>query len=530
MSIENGNGRLRSSRRRPLAFCYRWAIAVVGSLFFGYAAFRVLFPDTTVGQWWDRTVLRGVCAVAALLAVGVLVWWIFRAIDRLPEKRVRWAALCMMLLAGLLCILSISFFSIAAGWDYGVLLRSALELSRDGALTDMPYFSRYPFQIYPLLYLTFWMRLIHTQSMSVAYGVSYVLNVAHILFAVYGAYLFGKYSRGPHFGLKVLVLCLLSFPLFLYAPICYTDTLALPFPVWTIVLWLYARRAPFEMRRQKIRKVFLYAGSGFMAGLGLRIKSIAAIGLIALLLFLLFDHTEAGDAESASASRRRAALHKGGVILLLLAGFLIAVTGTGLVAKAAGYGELHDDRYTYPMTHWLMMGANRETVGGYYEADDLFTRSISTYAQRQEQTAKRFMERVRTDGYLQFLLDKLELMLCTGDYQVAGKLAQAPLKRYALFKNDHSPMVIGYLALEQAVQSLLLFSLLAGSVFFTRHSDGWRFRLTVMMVIGVLMFLLLWEGKARYLLFLLPVLNLAAAEGFCCLQRSCRRFRKDKAS
>ena len=48
------------------------------------------------------------------------------------------------------------------------------------------------------------------------------------------------------------------------------------------------------------------------------------------------------------------------------------VVGSSLIARAAGYGDMHDDRYTYPMTHWFMMGANRETTGGYYAEDDLF--------------------------------------------------------------------------------------------------------------------------------------------------------------
>lgn len=42
--------------------------------------------------------------------------------------------------------------------------------------------------------------------------------------------------------------------------------------------------------------------------------------------------------------------------------------------------------------------------------------------------AARFVERIRMDGvsgYLSFLMDKLEAMLCTGNYQVGGKLAAA---------------------------------------------------------------------------------------------------------
>lgn len=67
-----------------------------------------------------------------------------------------------------------------------------------------------------------------------------------------------------------------------------------------------------------------------------------------------------------------------------LARFLIILAGSSLIAGAVGYGDddVHDDRYTYPLTHWFMMGANRETIGAYNVHDDAFTRSVPTYAER----------------------------------------------------------------------------------------------------------------------------------------------------
>lgn len=525
------SGKYQIGKRHPLSFCYRWAIVVVGTIFVGYAFYRILFPSVTLHQWWDRNILYGLSAVAAMLAAGFVLWMFFLLIDRLNQRHLKKAIIMLMVLACALCILCIALFSIAPAWDYGVLLRSALELSRDGVLTDPVYFSRYPFQIYPLLYLAFFMRLIHTQTMPVACGVSYVLNVVHILLAVYGAFLFGKISRNTRFGLKILLLCLFSIPLFLYAPICYTDTLALPFPIWTLLLWLYARRTPFVTRRQKIRKIALYIGSGLMAGLGLRIKSVAAIGLIALILFVLFDRTEQQKGTNVSAAFLcRPAIKKGITILLLLVGFLIAAAGTSLAAKAVGYGNLHDDRYTYPMTHWFMMGANRETIGGYYADDDQFTRSIPSYEEREKQTAARFKERIHMDGtagYLRFLLDKLEMMLCTGNYQATGKLAQNPIFHHQALESYHSPLIKWYLACEQAFQSVILFSLIAGIFLLAWKPDGWIFRLSAMMLIGVVLFLLVWEGKARYLLFLIPVINIAAASGFSCVQERCLCLQKN---
>lgn len=515
-------------RRHPLSFCYRWAICLVGALIFGYALFRILFPDVTLRQWWDRNMLYGFSAIAAMIAVGAVLWSMFYLIDRLAPRHLNQAVLVLMLLACALCILCIALFSIAPAWDYGVLLRSALELSRDGVLTDPIYFSRYPFQIYPLLYMTLFMKLFHVRTIAAACGVSYVLNTVHILLALYGAFFCGKLFRGRRFGLKILLLCLCSVPLFLYAPICYTDTLALPFPVWTLALWLYARRAAFITRRQRIKKIALYIGSGMMAGFGLRIKSIAAIGLIAMILFLLFDRTESEERDDhSSVCWQHPAVKKCMTILLLLAGFLIVVAGSSLIAGAAGYGDLHDDRYTYPMTHWFMMGANRETVGGYNADDDLFTRSIPSYAQRQQQTAARFEERLRMDGvsgYLNFLFDKLEVMLCTGDYQSAGKLAQHPLRSYPALESKDSPLLQWYLACQQAFQAVILFSLFAGICLLAWRPDGWLFRFSAMMLIGVVLFLLVWEGKARYLLFLVPVINIASVSGFCSIQRCFMRL------
>lgn len=464
-----------------------------------------------------------------MLVMLFVIWGLFRLTDRLAQRRLNRMVLILMLSAFALCILCTALFAIAPAWDYGVLLKSALDLSSRGILTDPAYFARYPFQIYPLLYLSFFMKLIRAQSMMAACGVSYVLNTVHILLAVFGAFLFGKLCRGTRFGLKILLLCLLSLPLWLYASICYTDTLALPFPIWTLVLWLYARKTPFGACRQKLQKIALYLGSGVIAGLGLRIKSIAAIGLIALVLFVLFDR--AGQPEPAEHSPGFpgcAAAQKGIALLLLLAGFLAAAAGASLVAKAAGYGDMHDDRYTYPMTHWFMMGANRETTGGYLKSDDLYTRSIPTYAEREKQTAERYAERLRMDGaggYLRFLMDKLEAMLCTGNYQAGGKLAQHPLMEHETLSSQDKPLVQVYLAFEQAFQSVILLSLLAGLFLTARKPDGWVFRLSAMLLIGTVLFLLVWEGKARYLVFLIPVINAAAAAGFCSMQEGLRRLR-----
>ena len=183
------------------------------------------------------------------------------------------------------------------------------------------------------------------------------------------------------------------------------------------------------------------------------------------MIFLLFDRTEQiserKEGKNTPAFWQRPAAQKCMTFLLLLLGFLMIVVGSSLIARAAGYGDMHDDRYTYPMTHWFMMGANRETTGGYYAEDDLFTRSLPSYEERQKQTAARFVERIRMDGvsgYLSFLMDKLEAMLCTGNYQVGGKLAQHPLISHPMLEAPNSLLVRLYMDYQQAFQAVVLLS------------------------------------------------------------------------
>ena len=119
------------------------------------------------------------------------------------------------------------------------------------------------------------------------------------------------------------------------------------------------------------------------------------------------------------------------------------------------------------------------------------------------------------------------MMLCTGNYQATGKLAQNPIFHYQALESYHSPLIKWYLACEQAFQSVILFSLIAGIFLLAWKPDGWIFRLSAMMLIGVVLFLLVWEGKARYLLFLIPVINIAAAAGFSCVQERCLCLQKN---
>ena len=103
------------------------------------------------GPQVDGNFLFGLPAIAAMLAVVLALWGLFYLIDHLAEKNLNKNALGLMLIACGFCILSTVLFSIEPSWDYGVVLRSSMELARDGSLTDTAYFSRYPFQVLPAL-------------------------------------------------------------------------------------------------------------------------------------------------------------------------------------------------------------------------------------------------------------------------------------------------------------------------------------------------------------------------------------------
>jgi hypothetical protein len=174
-----------------------------------------------------------------------------------------------------------------------------------------------------------------------------------------------------------------------------------------------------------------------------------------------------------------------------------------------------------------MMGMNKNyseggTSYGYggFSAEDLkFTRLFSTTSAMKEANIaviRARLNRFGMTGYAKFLLKKAEWTWTDGAYFIPAKLARYPLKQTALHKivlSSNGKMNTLFRIFAQFMQTIMLSMILTGCISSLLKGNGGAFRLMALMCLGLMVFLLFWEARSRYLIFMLPVFVVMTVHG-----------------
>lgn len=285
--------------------------------------------------------------------------------------------------------------------------------------------------------------------------------------------------------LLALGCCAAFAPFYLWAPYFYSDTLCMPFLMGAVVLFLLYRRGAGRGR------LWLAALCGAVSMAGFAVKGSLAVLPVAAVIALLAERRD-----------WRAALAAAAAFAVLLAGY-----------------HLFEQRYLdwsrqeqigFPTELWLCYGSHE--LGDYNQADADLCQSLPTLTARRqalrEQLARNYRSRTAAQT-VDFELRKAAATWGDGEYGAREYLA-APLRTSFLhrFTLEGQPgyMPLGYYC--QAWQYLLLALTALGSLWAARRSDGAL--MPRVALFGVMLFLSLWETKARYALHFAPVLLLCA--------------------
>ena len=325
-----------------------------------------------------------------------------------------------------------------------------------------------------------------------------VLNTLAIDLALLLLYLCARYMLGRKKALFILLAAFLTAPFLLYVPVFYTDTLTLPFPIAAALLWVYARD---YWRQGRYRKTFVLVCvlSGLIA-VGAALKISVVIAWIAIMADLFIGLR----------GRRRWLLAAAGagilLVLMLLSQFCISRAPI-LPAYNANNG--------IPFTHWIMMGLHGN--GGYYDPDYQMTLAVAgkqaRYAFTIEEIGRR-LEEMGPIGLLRHLINKLAYTLGDGTYWAAAKLDRSALQpsflhNFVIYSGQQFP-AFAYATF--ALKGGMLAWMSASSALAARHRQN-RMGFVRLACFGLIVFLLLWETRSRYLVHFLPLFLLCAFEG-----------------
>lgn len=465
--------------------------------------------------------------LAAVL--GIVLWAIWKLAGLLCENQVflRQRGMAVVLLLGLLLPLQYIIFKSVyyqPGWDVSILTESGYWLALEQGIPSnfLDYFACYPNNVTLLMIWAYMTKLLIRVFGYYDYlFAAIMLSAVMTNMALYFAFKVADRCFGPR---KALTMLAMGIPLLAFAPWMvnpYSDTMSILFPVLGLWLWLLGR----EPERKRWQKLLLLLMCGGGLAFGMRIKPTVAVMLIALLLTDLLRCRS----REAWCSFAKAA------VVVVVAFCTVAVPLDFFCTRimtSSGVTEERIEETKYPMTHFLMMGMQKQPspfngerwqYGKWYAGD-----MNITYGQVGQQAKIRENLRVVGErlkefgplGYLRFLNDKARWVLGDGTMYFGGEVPtdvcfqQTPLahllQKFFWQPGEYYPVTAHLL---QAVWMLVL-GLCCMPIF--RREDRYKERVVAccrLGVCGIILFILLFEGRARYLINFLPLFLVLAAYG-----------------
>ncbi len=485
------------SRRKPWTKRVKLKRAFTGAfaLLFAVIVLCAVFCNQNVfGTQSPRSLLAGGLA----LAVGVLcAAWLLRLLPA-PGKRLRRTLLAAFFT---LCFLAQAHVGRAlvvgatGDWDFGIVLRAALDFAADGAQGGI-YFNNFPNNQPLMLLLAELFRLLRACGVTEEYELlvwGMRFGAVLLQLALFFLYLCAARLLGRRAGALTLLLGAATAPFLLYAPVYYTDTVTAPIPIAILYCWLRLRAARREGRpgRGPLAAVFV------LGVLGTLLKVTVVIMVIAVVLDWMISFPKLRERLAA---------------LALLAAVVAGVNAGSFAAAHSGAFRKAQPGDEIPKTHWIMMGLAGN--GGYNNEDYVLTFSAPDGETRKalirDEIAARLKE-MGPAGLVRHALDKIGYTWGEGTYYLPHKLAMGPTQPHSFWAEiffegrAHFSLFLRY---ANGLMLCMLLYLLAGALQKQSRDVLFAARLSVC---GLFFFLLIWEARSRYLVNYVPVLLLLFA-------------------
>ena len=430
-------------------------------------------------------------------------------IRKIPASR-NHTILHIIIFAGLFFFLQlflVTTYFFRTGWDVRTIISAAEGLAIGDTSVEgiTKYLSRYPNNV--LLVFLFSKIFSFGYAVGLGEGLTYflVLILQCIISAMTGVFTYLSAFRLT--GSRVTacfsyVIYLLLIGLSPWVSIPYSDSTCLLLPV--LLLWLYLQK-PTKPAAKRIK----WAAIGFLAYTGYKIKPTVLLVLIAVLLVEAGDYIHRKD---------RKTFAKGAILVLfgvVLAGFL-----TFFLQRDFGY-KLDSER-RFGAAHFLAMGLNEERMGVWAGDDVNFSASFQTNRERDRADLNLAWQRARDMGIggviaqyarksLTDFNDGTFSWMHEGEFFWVIYERTDPLSGFVRsFYYAGGSNVLLFRNAEQALWLSVL--LLALGVCFTRPNkevSAW-----LLSLIGLIIYGMLFEARARYVYIFAPVFIVLAAYSF----------------
>lgn len=396
-------------------------------------------------------------------------------------------------------LLAIQYFTrnllVEPSWDFGHLYNGALDFMQ--GTVDYPYtwnyLSTYSNNLFIFVFEVLMVNVANFFNILDYNLFCWFCNAIMIDLSVIFLFLCMKKVHSLEMALLSLLICIFVAPLILYTPIFYTDTFSIFFPI--LLFYLYS----FVRKKEVTKRNFWIIGlMGFVAVIGMKFKMTVFIAVIAIFIDIILQHRF-----------KKVFL----LFSLFLFGSGIGFISVLLLEQPVKKHYRLEESLKMPMTHYIMMGLHGR--GGYDAYDTDYSNSFKTTEEKASANILRIKETLNNYtiwSYLQFLNHKLLFTWSDGTYFVDQKLNVLPLKTDSFISSIVLPNGKYYkvfVLFANSVHTALLILLLLGAIssLFQKKYDQLGLFVSIL---GIGLFLLIWETRSRYLYNFIPIFIAAA--------------------
>lgn len=436
------------------------------------------------------------------VAISILVWFGLKKVNHFLEKYAKWIVGGFLVAMFVLQIVFGYFLEITPNWDFRSIYQGAIDWVETGSFENFnDYYYMYPNNLGPMTFLMVCFRMAHLFGITDYYMVGTVVNAILNICMMLVVFLICKRLLSVRAGIFSLFIFAVSLPSYFCASVFYTDVLSMIFPV--LFFYLYLR---LKDEGKTVKKIIYAILMGLVIFVGIEIKFTVVIVGIALLIEAILN-----------ANKKNLIIGVSTVFLILIIGFFTfdSVIYSGHLDKSTA------DTRNFPALHWIMMGLQGN--GGFSLNDENFTKSFSNTDERNQALKDEISHRIDNlgaSGIFRLIMDKSTKCFGDGTYELAaffyhGMAKDTVLNDYVVGSGSHySQYQIFCTGIFLGFLLLLVIGTFGKCMACTGKKEiDTSFLIPGLSVLGILLFLLMWETSARYITNYIPMIYIGAVIG-----------------
>lgn len=475
--------------------------------------YSVIFTNNAT---WDKFSMSKQVIYVILGGISLTFAYLLlhRRIDQLSRKAVHIVVAIVMMILIIFQIIAIGQTYTPIGWDVGYIIRGAGATVTGDNSVYSEYFSWYPNN----LFLTFLFKFANFIVSSIRGNSNTLLlaifiNIVAIDISLILVFYIVKKMLNDKYALYAYFLCIITYGTFAWMIVPYSDTMALPLTTGAFALYLLKKS-----NESKVVNWVCNIGLGIMCWINYMVKPTAIIIFIAIFIvevaFYIINNN------------LKAKLKMLCITLLMMGvGYGIMNASWSQFIKAQPYFKI-DETKAVPMQHFMMMGLTQtgDLYGAWNQEDVDYTFAYATTEERKKANVVRIKEKLKgygVFGYLDYLMTKARWITSEGTFFwfKEGDFANDRHMDNSLFKNLWYPEGKYYDRYQYISQTIWIWILIMCSMPIglilrrqDRQFDYWHSVVRCTLT-GIILFILLFEGRSRYLILYLPFFCILAIMG-----------------